>query len=486
MLFNSVPFIFFFLPVVLAVFYYLAGGGKPRMAFGWICLSSLFFYGWWNPFYLILLTGSILFNFGFSRLITDLKDSAPTRARFALIAGILCNITLLGYFKYTDFLIQTVNKTFATSFPLADIILPLAISFVTFQKIAYLVDCYRGLAKEHDFLNYLLFVSFFPQLIAGPIVHYREIMPQFKALEIKKTWIAMGMALFSIGLFKKAVLADLASVSSNTVFAVANEGDILSSIDAWGGAIAYSYQIYFDFSGYSDMAIGLALLFGIRLPVNFLSPYKATGFIDFWRRWHITLSRFLRDYIYIPLGGNRHGAARQSLSIAVTMLIGGLWHGASWTFVVWGGLHGLMIAANHALRKSMPSLKIPAWPCITLTFLLTTILWVFFRCESFDGALNMLQSMFFISPDKSFELLNDPKTLLLLFFLTAIIFLFPSSMKIMGLDRLDPETQSIDKTHSRITFKPDILWVMITTGAFLTGVMLMQTNIGKEFIYFDF
>jgi len=268
-----------------------------------------------------------------------------------LIFGVILNLSLLGYFKYADFFIENINIAFSVNAESLNLLLPLAISFFTFQQIAYLVDSYRQETKEYDFLNYALFVTFFPQLIAGPIVHHKEMMPQFAKTRNKvKSYrnIAMGLFIFSIGLFKKVVIADTFAVWATNGFDVATT---LNLFEAWATSLSYTFQLYFDFSGYTDMAIGLALLFNIRLPVNFNSPYKATNIQDFWRRWHITLSRFLRDYVYIPLGGNKKGSFRTYNNLMATFVIGGLWHGASWAFIFWGFLHGLALTVQKLWSK---------------------------------------------------------------------------------------------------------------------------------------
>ena len=309
---------------------------------------------------------------------------------------------MLGYFKYTDFLIEIFNLAFNSNAELLNLALPLAISFFTFQQIAYLVDSYRQETKEYDFLNYALFVTFFPQLIAGPIVHHKEMMPQFAKTRNKvKNYrnIAIGLFIFSIGLFKKVVIADTFAVWATQGFDVATT---LNLFEAWATSLSYTFQLYFDFSGYTDMAIGLALLFNIRLPVNFNSPYKATNIQDFWRRWHITLSRFLRDYVYIPLGGNRKGGFRTYSNLMATFVLGGLWHGAAWTFVFWGFLHGLALIIQRMWSKL--GIKLWTWVAWLITFNFVNITWVFFRAKEWDDAVKVLGSMFSLNnivlPDK--------------------------------------------------------------------------------------
>ncbi|MBT5260335.1 MAG: MBOAT family protein, partial [Nitrospina sp.] len=344
MLFNSYAFIFLFLPVTLLGFQLIGNRGHCRVAVSWLIGASLFFYGWWNPAYLGLILTSILFNYAVGVSL----GSRP--AKTVLVVGIAANLGLLGYFKYANFFVDNINALTGSDIVLERIILPLAISFFTFQQITYLVDTYRGETQECDFLRYCLFVTFFPQLIAGPIVHHREMMPQFAKdtfCRLKAKHLAVGLTIFSVGLFKKVILADGIAVYSTPVFDAAEAGVILTFVDAWCGALAFTFQLYFDFSGYSDMAIGLGRMFGIILPVNFFSPYKASNIIEFWRRWHITLSRFARDYLYIPLGGNRKGTLLRFANLMITMLLIGLWHGAGWTFVIWGGLHGSYLVINH-------------------------------------------------------------------------------------------------------------------------------------------
>ena len=319
-----------------------------------------------------------------------------------LTFGVILNLSLLGYFKYADFFIENINIAFSVNAEPLNLLLPLAISFFTFQQIAYLVDSYRQEIKEYNFLNYALFVTFFPQLIAGPIVHHKEMMPQFEKTRNKvKSYrnIAMGLFIFSIGLFKKVVIADTFAEWATNGFDVATT---LNLFEAWATSLSYTFQLYFDFSGYTDMAIGLALLFNIRLPVNFNSPYKATNIQNFWRRWHITLSRFLRDYVYIPLGGSKKGSFRTYNNLMATFVIGGLWHGAGWTFIFWGFLHGLALTVQKLWSKL--GFKLWTWFAWFITFNFVNITWVFFRAEEWDDAVKVLGSMFsldnIVLPDK--------------------------------------------------------------------------------------
>jgi len=320
------------------------------------------------------------------------NESKKFSKKMILTFGIIFNLSLIGYFKYTDFLIENFNLAFNSNVELLQLVLPLAISFFTFQQIAYLVDSYRQETKEYSFLNYALFVTFFPQLIAGPIVHHKEMMPQFADISNNvKNYrnIAMGLFIFSIGLFKKVVIADTFAIWAIQGFDVATT---LNLFEAWATSLSYTFQLYFDFSGYTDMAIGLALLFNIRLPINFNSPYKATNIQDFWKRWHITLSRFLRDYVYIPLGGNRKGEFRTYNNLIATFVIGGIWHGAGWTFVFWGFLHGLALLVQKFWSKL--GFKLWTWLAWIITFNFVNIAWVFFRAKEWDDAIKVLDSMF--------------------------------------------------------------------------------------------
>tara|TARA_B110000305_G_C19370578_1_gene604271 strand:- start:149 stop:1375 length:1227 start_codon:yes stop_codon:yes gene_type:complete len=309
-----------------------------------------------------------------------------------LIFGLLFNVLLLGYFKYSDFFLQNINFVFDTNYSLLRLTLPLAVSFFTFQQIAFLVDSFKGYVVKHTFLNYIVFVTFFPQLIAGPIVHHKEMMPQFtkqrnKFINYKN--IYLGIFIFSIGLFKKVVIADTFSIWASNGFDVLEQ---LSLIEAWITSLSYTFQLYFDFSGYTDMAIGAALLFNIKLPLNFNSPYKATNIRDFWQRWHITLSRFLRDYVYIPIGGNKKGSFKMYCNLLTTFLIGGLWHGAGWTFIFWGALHAVAIIFHRIWCITGVNLnKLLAW---FVTFNFINISWIFFRAEQWEDAIKVLKGMF--------------------------------------------------------------------------------------------
>ena len=513
MLFNSYLFIFVFLPVVVLGYHWLSERGR-RTTTGWLILSSLFFYGWWDYRYLALIFVSILVNYAVGRRI------AKARSKIDLVLGLTFNLGALGYFKYIGLFSRTLAQLSGADDLIVTVVLPLGISFFTFQKIAYLVDCYRGLTRPYDLAEFSLFVLFFPQLIAGPIVHHGEFVPQYFSREVhlQAENVAVGMTLFIIGLFKKVILAEGMAKYATPMFDAAAGGQAITFLEAWGGAIAYSLQLYFDFSAYSDMAIGLARLFGIRFPVNFNSPYKATNIIDFWRRWHITLSRFLRIYLYVPLGGNRKGTTRRYLNLLIVMLLGGFWHGANWTFLVWGGLHGLYLAANHAwialkqkwgLRAPGPSLvwKALAW---ALTYLAVVVAWVFFRAADFSTAFNILQGMVamderfvvtpgiarflsFLSPafdhvpvsEKPLAFYEGARQIGATLLVLSIALFAPSSQE--WLRRHQPTLEAVQGNSwlaQRLVWAPTLFWAFVTIALAITA--LLGAIRPMEFIYWQF
>lgn len=501
MLFNSFAFLLLFLPITLVAFYAARKWMTAQASIALLVVASLFFYGYWKPVYLLLLAGSVIVNFGFGRL---LSVDSPSRALLTL--GITINLGLLGYFKYSSFLVDNANELVGLGLPVPEVILPLAISFFTFQQIAYLVDCYRHAAHEKSFLNYCLFVSFFPQLIAGPIVHHKEIMPQLNRMVADpqlRPRFAAGITLFIFGLFKKVVVADNFAIYSNRFYDSASAGTAYTG-DAWVAALSYHFQIYFDFSGYSDMAIGLGLLFGIVLPINFNSPYKARSIVDFWRRWHMTLSRFLRDYLYITLGGNRKGRTRRYINLFATMLLGGLWHGAAWTFVIWGGLHGCYLVINHAWQAILEKFELsgvtknPFYRSLSLvlTTMAVVIAWVYFRAPEFSVANETVLAMMgngelglsdpyrhFVSSTGFFGFASlltgaavSPALFIPLLFAAALMFTVcvPNSIEVLNLTESD----------GVIKWRPGPGW------AFVSAVMLCCSFVGMfgstEFIYFQF
>ena len=520
MLFNSYEFLFLYLPVTLAGFFALARLGRTLAAL-WLFAASLFFYGWWNPAYVGLLVASILFNFGFGSAISQAHlDGRATRKRALLTFAVSADLALLAYYKYANFFLDSVNTLTGTDWALGTVILPLGISFFTFTQIAFLVDAYRGEVKERNLIHYGLFVTYFPHLIAGPVLHHKEMMPQFGlAKTYRPQWenLSVGLTIFTIGLFKKVILADGAAPFATPVFDAAAEGQTLTFLEAWSGALAYTLQLYFDFSGYSDMAIGLSRLFGIRLPLNFDSPYKSRNIIEFWRRWHMTLSSFLRDYLYFALGGNRKGTARRYANLLVTMLLGGLWHGAGWTFVIWGGLHGLYLSLNHAwikFRSGLPAApsrlaaieRFAGW---ALTFLAVVVGWVFFRASDVDAALRMLAAMGgsegILVPSNwpgawyLFSLLDrlglDPElgvpasqfdpmgySPYWIMALLIVAWTMPNTQQIVA--RFQPALDSVQAASGRLLWQPTRLWA----GAMGLAAALAVLHLTRvsEFLYFQF
>ena len=459
MLFNSCEFIFLFLPIAFAGFFILGHKGQKRFATLWLVLASFFFYGYWDIKYVPLLFGSISFNYLVGRQLEK-----QNRNKWWLLFGIVVNVVLLGYFKYTDFFLGTVNELAGESmFNLPHIVLPLGISFFTFTQTAYLVDAYRGEAKNESFLTYLEFVTIFPHLIAGPIINHKEMIPQFiadKTFRINFENIALGLTIFTFGLFKKVVIADKLAIWANGAFSHATT---LSCVEAWVGALGYTLQLYFDFSGYSEMAIGLALMFNLKMPVNFNSPYQALSIIDFWRRWHMTLGLWVKNYLYIPMGGNRHGEFNKMRNLFVSMLIIGLWHGAGWTFVIWGGLHGILLMINHSWRKTGISLpKVVNW---SLTFLCVVICWVFFRAGTFSEAISVLTSMTDVQSIIRMELSGSK-------YLAAIV------VGILALTVIPNPLVLIKK------FSANNKW-LIATAAMLVWAIWHLNNY-SEFLYFQF
>ncbi|HQT46764.1 MAG TPA: MBOAT family O-acyltransferase, partial [Acidocella sp.] len=384
MLFNTKVFVFGFLPCALAG-YLLLGQTDRRWPLAWVLACSGLFYGWWDPVFLALLLGSVLVNYRLGLVLQTTKSQQPW-----LVIGILANLSSIAFFKYAGFM----ASIFGLPAPFGGIVLPLGISFFTFQQIMYLVDVKRGDVRRATLLEYACFVCFFPHLIAGPIVRPREMLPQWQAVLPSQAWhqrVAEGLELFLLGLAKKIVLADSLAGFANPGFAAAAEHAPLSLVEAWVALLAFSLQIYFDFSGYSDMAIGLARMFGISFPMNFNSPYKARTVREFWRRWNITLGMFFRDYVYIPLGGSRRGWPRHAANLMTTMLLVGLWHGAAWRFVLWGGLHGIYLVAHSLWRRlGRPLPGTAAW---AMTLLCVLFAWIPFRAKNVGACEDLLAGL---------------------------------------------------------------------------------------------
>ena len=493
MLFNSYSFIFVYLPITLLVFFSIAKFKSIKFALGWLTFASFLFYSYWNPTYLVLLLISISFNYKIGKIINQAELKSQW-AKMSMGLGIILNLCIIGYYKYANFLISTFNPELSQNLDLENIFLPLGISFYTFTQIAYLVDAYRGETKDSDYdlITYSLFVCFFPQLIAGPILRHDELIPQFKqqqTFHLSDENLARGLVLFGLGLAKKVLIADNLSPWVAPVFEHASD---VTFIEAWVGALSYTFQLYFDFSGYSAMAIGLGWMFNINLPINFNSPYKAISITDFWRRWHITLSNFLRDYLYIPLGGSRKGNMRRYINLLLTMLLGGLWHGAGWTYVAWGGLHGFYLCINHRWRQSgIPLPKLLGWG---ITFFVVICGWVLFRASTFTDAREIIQTMLgfngIVIPGEAegklavltqfgFELRSWRSLAYLPQFAQRKAMTFVVLMGlILGAVCLPNTQQMMEK------FKPNSIWVIFM--GLMTGICLICLNRVSEFIYFQF
>ncbi len=391
MLFNSYTFILFFLPLVASVYFLLNKYFPAKWARLFLLLASLSFMSFWNVYFVLILIISALFNFGCGLSLSAAARRSAKSKKLIFIIAIAANILYLGFFKYCNFFLENINIFFAGRIEMIHILLPIGISFYTFMQIAWLTDIYRSGGFGYDFLSYCFYVTFFPYVISGPIAYHSEVIPQLQSEKARRFNLAnlcRGMFIFSIGLCKKTVIADTLALIANGGFTAAGA---LTFTEAWLTSLSYTMQLYFDFSGYTDMAIGIALIFNIKIPANFNSPYKSLDIREFWRRWHITLSRFLRNYIYIPLGGNRSSELRTLTNLMLTFLIGGLWHGAAWTFVFWGFLHGAALCVHRLWMKTGIRLnKVIAW---FLTFNFINIAWVFFRASSWNDALKILKGM---------------------------------------------------------------------------------------------
>lgn len=471
MLFTSSIFLYGFLPLVVVTFFLLARFQFLKfLVIPFLIFASFVFYGYKEPYNIALLLVSIITNYSLSRII---QTTSSQKDLFFWI-GVAFNLVLLFYFKYLNFFLANISYIGVGEFELMDIALPLAISFYTFQQIAYLADSKYGWVTDTSIKSYFLFVTFFPQLIIGPIVHHKEMMPQFKHESFGKFSfdnLKSGFFYLYVGLCKKLFLADYCAKIVDSVHIDIASGGTVNFIDAWAAALAFSFQIYFDFSGYTDMAVGIALIFGIRLPFNFNSPYRASSVSEFWRRWHMTLSRWLRDYLYIPLGGNSRGPRRAMVNAIIVFLLGGLWHGAAWTFVVWGVLQGLGIAVSRFFASL--KLPLPSVLAIALTFLFATLSWVLFRAENLDVANQLYLVMLGTSGFEmtAREVVNANVVILLV---AALLSFFV------------PNTHQL--VHKLVTLSAKL------PKAALAGIMLVawislaafDLDSSAEFIYFDF
>jgi D-alanyl-lipoteichoic acid acyltransferase DltB (MBOAT superfamily) len=490
MLFNSYVFVLGFLPITLALFFTIAKVDR-RAARHFLLIASFLFYAWWSFEYGLVIVATIVVNFFLGRKIQELADHRAKMAKPLLVIAVAANVALLSYFKYRNFFIDNFNMVTGSNWEFAPLVLPLAISFHTFQQIAYLVDSYHRKVDQPPLPTYALFVLFFPQLIAGPIVHHYQLLPQLKDRRIytfDNRPFAAGICFFVFGLAKKLLIADPLSSVADPIFngALAQAPPLP---EAWVGLCVYTLGLYFDFSGYSDMAIGLARMFGIKLPYNFDSPYKATSIIDFWRRWHMTLSNWLRDYLYIPLGGNQHGKARRYLNLMITMLLGGLWHGAAWTFVFWGLLHGLYLMIDHAWRalqsriaRDGRTIQIPAAAGWMLTFLSVSFAWVFFRSPTMAHAVAMIEGLAGLNglhSDRLFSILG-PGHLSLLALALVITLLMPNSQQLFD----DAPGRTVGSGLLRLRWQPTFAWSAVAAALLLFSLTRMSTV--REFVYFQF
>ena len=510
MLFNSYIYILIFLPVVLTT--YLVAGERlhRKLSIAWLVVASLFFYGWWNPIYLLLIVGSSVFNFGMGAALNS--GLAKNRKLPIVLAGVAINLLLLGYFKYANFFIDNVNFALGTDIQVAPIFLPLAISFFTFQQITFLIDAYRGEIEDYSFVHYMLFVTFFPQLIAGPIVHHAEMMPQFDRDETYKPQlgnIEVGLSIFAVGLFKKIVLADNFALFSTPVFQAVDSGIPVSMLECWMGTTAFALQLYFDFSGYSDMAIGSARLFGIKLPINFYSPYKAENTPQFWRRWHMTLTRFATQYIFMPMNLSRGREAiltdaseqkRFWSSVAyplmVTFIAVGIWHGAGWNFAIWGLLQGLFIIINNLWRQFRRNTLKQNLVETTLVgrvaargLMMICVIYslVFFKAATTAAAFTMAWAMLGLDGfTLDTPIISARELLLYGIGGFAIIYLLPNTQQLF-IDyepSLEPRRNETLWGLEKIKWAPNSRWAAICS--LMLAASLLNMNRISEFIYFQF
>ncbi|CAM3449387.1 MAG: MBOAT family O-acyltransferase [Aliarcobacter sp.] len=460
MLFNSYEFLLVFLPLTFIIYFYLNSKKLITLSKIFLVIASLTFYSWWNVIYLPLILGSMIFNFYVGQFL------GKKRTKQMLTFGIIGNVALLGYFKYTDFFIENFNWALNKDVELLHLALPLAISYFTFQQIAFLVDSYRGETKEYNFLNYALFITFFPQLLMGPIMHHKEIIPQFQTKWksfIKWENVALGLFIFAIGLSKKTLIGDPLTDYAQYAFDNAQK---LSMVEAWYASVSYVLSYYFDLSGYADMAIGIGKMFNIDIPKNFNSPYKARNFADYWKRWHITLSRFLSDYIYKSLGGNKSLVWVMYLNIMITFFVSGFWHGAGWNFVVWGLLNGIFVVMAHMMKKANLEMNFyVAWFLMFFGLILTRILFV---SNDFADAWYVTTTLFDIS-NLRFENLFYIDPYLQSFYIVLALYLALACKNSMEISE---------------NFKPNFKYIFYTV--ILLTASLFTFSSAKEFLYFQF
>lgn len=500
MVFASHAFLVFM--AALFAVYFAALRWWPQACKGVLIAASLFFYGYWEPAYLILFGVSLAGNFLLGRRLAALGGAAP--ARLLLTIGITANVCAIAYYKYAAFIAGSINAVLATELPILAIVLPIGISFFTFQQIAYLVDEYRGRVGELTFPDYVLFVAFFPQLIAGPIVQQSDLVPQIRARadwSLRVDQIALGMAIFAIGLFKKTVIIDPFTPYIDAIYTAAAQGRPVGMLDAWIAGFGYSFQVYFDFSAYSDMAVGLGLMFGFRMPFNFFSPFKAPSISECWRRWHITLSRFLRECIYIPLGGSRRGLPVQVGALVATMTIGGLWHGAGWTYVFWGFLHGVALGVNVLFARARLALfpdgvaniwlkRVLLGLSVLLTFTFFSLSLVIFRAHDWASAMALAQAAIGLSPHASISDIGRGIAPLFPVYL-FIVWCLPNTLEIFRHQRpalhMDEFISDYDKPRwydGLITFTWSVRWAISSAVTFVVAWFALSNL--SPFIYFQF
>jgi len=507
LLFNSYTFVFLFLPATLVGFFVLAHQGYKSTALAWLVIASLVFYGWWTPTYILLLAGSIVFNYGLGLVL----GRGPNKLLLTL--GIAANLICLGYYKYAAFIVGNVSDLVGTNLVFEAVILPLAISFFTFQQVAYLVDAHRGLTREYSFLRYALFVTFFPQLIIGPIVHHSETIPQFQkdsTFRFRKENIEVGLPIFIIGLFKKVIFADTIARYIDPSFALAAQGGTIGFADAWVATIGFCFQLYFDFSSYSDMAIGLGRMFGIRLPLNFASPLRQSSIIRVWRQWHMTLYRFFRDYVFIPLGGRERGPSRLAVNVMIVMVLSGIWHGSGWKFVCLGLMNGFWLLVELEWRRHLgPRLtrlrQNPAWIELSrvLAFLAFASSLPFFRAADFPSSIRMFEGMLglngmFADRVPYVELLDSQIRQFAGLPVTTGLEIALIFGVVFAMLRFAPSTQHFMRHYEpaldfdgaatgdagRLAWRPSRTWGIIF--GILGGALLLALGNGQEFIYFQF
>ena len=496
MLFNSYAFIFVFFPLVMLGFF-LIGKRNSRAAAGFLALASLVFYGWWSVKALPLLIGSICVNYWFGLQLTPAPGRSDKHRKRLLIVALVVNLGVLAVFKYANFFIDNVNAGLtaagSTPWPLLNVALPIGISFYTFTQIAFLVDCWQGKVQERRFIPYVLFVTYFPHLVAGPVLHHAQMMPQFarpSTYRVDPDKLALGLAIFTFGLAKKLLIADRMGEYADMFFNGVQGGTVPLMVSSWLGVLAYTLQIYFDFSGYSDMAVGLSLCMGVQLPLNFRSPYKSTSIIEFWRRWHISLSTFLRDYLYVPLGGNRKGETRRYINLFLTMLLGGLWHGAAWTFVVWGALHGVYLMINHLwsakVRRNRPANRASSVLGWAITFLCVMVAWVVFRAHDMHSALQIYRGMLGLNgaPLATFAEFSIPYRKPEFFQTLGLgLFICLALPPAITLERWVPQVSAL-VGRPRLATSITVVTAMFTV--LLLGLSVSKLGVYSPFLYFQF